>query len=709
MRPGLQPLHQLARLCGVQTAYYDVTHRRQLASPEALLALLRSLGVPVASFQNVPEALREQRAAQWRKPLEPVMVAWDGILPPVEVRLPRSVEGRLDCHLKLENGEARRWQGRVADLPVLKAEDLDGVQYVVRKLPLPETLPQGYHHLSLEVGGKSEEALVVSAPLKAYSPDEPPDTRLWGLFLPLYALRTRHTWGSGSFADIEPLTSWIAEAGGSVFGTLPLLPLFIGQGEPSPYLPVSRLLWSEFYLDIASVPELEGCPRAKAMLASPSFQDELKALRESPLVDYTRLMALKRRVLEELCHCIFASNSRRLDELYSFLRASPVVEDYARFRAAGDKNGISWRSWPERSRSGVLEPGDYREEDRRYHLYAQWLAREQLKDSIQKARKKGVSIYSDLPVGVHPDGYDVWRERGIFLPDVVAGAPPDVVFTRGQNWEFPPLHPERVREQGYRYVIAYLRQRLIHAGILRIDHVMGLHRLFCIPKGFEASQGLYLRYHPEEIYAIISLESHRHRVVIVGEDLGTVPPEVRPAMRRHGLHRMYVLHYELASSPGKGPPPPARNIVASLNTHDMPPFASLWQGLDIKERLHEGLLNETSARHEEKLYDAIRKALITALRSKGWVVAADILSVLKACLGLLSASRARVVLVNVEDLWLETRPQNTPGTRGANWQRKTRYSFEEFCLTPQVADILRMVNRIRRQGIGHTGSHSNRD
>ena len=147
--------------------------------------------------------------------------------------------------------------------------------------------------------------------------------------------------------------------------------------------------------------------------------------------------------------------------------------------------------------------------DRRYHLYVQWLAHQQIESVSEKAREKGVQLYLDLPLGVHPDGYDVWRERGAFILDASAGAPPDAVFTRGQEWKFPPLHPERIREQGYRYVIAYLRHHLRQAGILRIDHVMGLHRLFCIPNGMEASQGVYLRYPAEELYAILALESHR--------------------------------------------------------------------------------------------------------------------------------------------------------------------------------------------------------
>jgi len=304
-------------------------------------------------------------------------------------------------------------------------------------------------------------------------------------------------------------------------------------------------------------------------------------------------------------------------------------------------------------------------------------------------------------LGVHPDGYDVWREREIFMPDISAGAPPDAVFTKGQNWRFPPLHPEKIREQGYRYIIACLRHHLRCASILRIDHVMGLHRLFCIPKGLEAEHGVYVYYQAEELYAILALESHRHKAIIVGEDLGTVPSYVRPAMRRHDLHRMYVVHYELASDLRRGLPPVSSNSVASLNTHDMPPFAAFWQGLDIEERRRIGLLDKAGVKEEKNRLLSMKRALVTFLQDRDWLQGAenDIAAVLKACLSFLAASRARIVLINLEDLWLETHPQNIPSTRKEypNWRRRTQYTFEQFCQLPQVVDTLLTVNELRKR------------
>jgi len=700
---GVRFLHQLARLYGVQTAYYDVNHHRQQASEESLLAVLRSLGAPVASLQDVPSAWRERQQVLWQRVIEPVIVAWNGEPLPAGIHLPISAaNANLNCHLNLETGEHLRWEWHGADFQVLQTANIEGRQYVVKQLPLPGRLPWGYHCFTLELLGRQEESVLISCPLKTYTPPVELESRSFGVFFPLYALHSEKSWGSGDFSDLQALIAWVAGMGGRVVATLPLLATFLDElAELSPYLPASRLLWNEFYLDINTVPELRECPSAQALLESSLFQNEIKALRNSPLVLYQRQMALKREILKELCRCLFAGASGRLEELHRFAEAKPLVEDYARFRAAGDKHRNPWRFWPHPLRDGTLTERDYDEENKRYHLYVQWLAHQQIESVSEEAREKVVQLYLDLPLGVHPDGYDVWRERETFIPDTSAGAPPDAVFTNGQNWGFPPLHSERIRQQGYRYVIACLRHHLRCAGILRIDHVMGLHRLFCIPKGLEAAHGVYVRYQAEELYAILALESHRHETIIVGEDLGTVPSYVRPAMRRHNLHRIYVVHYELASDLRRGLPPVSSNSVASLNTHDMPPFAAFWQGLDIEEWRRIGLLDKAGVEEEKNRLLSMKKALVTFLQDRDWLQGAanDIAAVLKACLSFLAASQARMVLVNLEDLWLEIQPQNIPSTRKEypNWRRRAKYTFEEFCQMPQVVDTLLMINELRKR------------
>jgi 4-alpha-glucanotransferase len=592
----------------------------------------------------------------------------------------------------------------------LQTANVEGVRYVSRKLSLPDPLPLGYHQLRLELQGKSFESLLLSAPLKAYVPTGESQGRAWGVFIPLYALHSQRGWGSGDFSDLAALVDWVTGLGGGVVGTLPMLTAFLDEPfDPSPYAPASRLFWNEFYVDVTRVPELKRCPAAQAVLESSAVQRELEALRSLSLVDYRRQMAVKRTILAELAQCFFAATTEQHASFQGFVQSHPAVEDYACFRAIGERLRAPWPQWSQPLRDGVCKEGDYHEEARRYHLYVQWLAHEQLKTLSEKARAQGPGLYLDLPLGVHLYGYDVWRERDAFAIDASGGAPPDAVFTKGQDWGFPPLHPEKIKKQGYRYLIAYLRHHLRHAGLLRIDHVMGLHRLFWVPKGLEAREGVYVRYPAEDLYAILSLESHRHQSWIVGENLGTVPSYVNATLARHRIHRMYVVQYELPSEARRPLRAVPADSVASLNTHDMPPFAAFWQGLDIKDRLELGLMDEAGFQLEQQNHLALKEALLGFLQRKGWLkesspddVQASLQAILKACLTHLAASPSRVVLINLEDLWLETLPQNVPATgeERPNWRRKARHAFAVFGQMPQVLATLREVDRLRKREKG---------
>ena len=702
-------LNALARLYNVQTAYYDVTHCRRQVSAESLLGVLKALGAPVTSYQDIPAAVRERKQSLKRRLIEPVTVAWNGVHPGINMCLPAALDGApVACRLTTEAGEQSSWKSNTADLPVLESADVEGVRYITRKITLPERLPRGYHQLSLEIKGKSCETLLISAPQKAYKPAWEEASRGWGAFMPLYALRSNNGWGSGDYSALGDLADRVVGKGGNLVATLPLLPVFLDEPfEPSPYAPVSRLLWNEFYVDVTAIPELKTCDAARALVQSASFRQEIALQQQNPMVDYSKIMSLKRRVMEELCRSLYASDNARPGEFRRFIKENPLVERYAAFRAVMEKRHAPWQQWSQPLRDGNISGNDYDENVQRYHMYAQWLAHEQVRALSERSRARGVQMYFDLPLGVHASGYDVWQQHDIFAAEAAAGAPPDAVFTSGQNWYCPPLHPENIRAQGYRYVIDYLRHHLKYADVLRVDHVMGLHRLFWIPQGADASQGVYVRYHADELYAILALESHRHRSIIVGEDLGIVPEYVRKSMANHGLHRMYVLYYELADNPAKALRSISADTVASLNTHDMAPFAAFWQEDDIKERLSLGLVDAKGAVKERKNRHAVKSALTAYLREKKFLNKIDtgVRGALKACLSYLSASRARIVLVNLEDLWLETRSQNVPGTgeKFSSWQRKARYGLEDGFRLKEVGDTLEAVDRLRKHKSGKEG------
>lgn len=655
--------------------------------------MLRALGAPLDVPGDVPDALRERREELAGRLIEPVVPAWDGAASVVLSPPPNLVPERVGCRLHLEDGTVRSWRADVSTLrPAPAGRGVPRAAGV--ELPLPGPLPLGYHRLEVRLGSRSGAASVISAPLRAA--DTLPGG-CWGVFAPLYALHRERSWGVGDLSDLSALLASVRELGGSVVGTLPLYAAFLRDPvEPSPYSPVSRLFWNELFLDVEALPEVRADPATRRRVRSAGFRRELERLRAPELVDLGGAMELKRRVLEPAARALLAEPSARRDAFEAFRGERPRLEDYARFRAAGERWGVDWRRWPGPPRDGRLDGSELDPDVVTYHRYVQWATEEQLGALAGTDRR---ALYLDLPLGVNPDGYDVWRERDAFALGVSAGAPPDDFFPLGQDWGFPPPHPERTREHGYAYQIECLRHAMRHAGVLRVDHVMGLHRLYWVPHGAPADRGAYVRHRPEEWYAILSLESHRAGTTVVGEDLGTVPPGVRSSLRRHGVLGSHVLQMEI--DPDRSPPlrEPSGRSLASLNTHDMPPFAAFWRGLDIAQRVSHGLLTEVEATAERERRARLRETLTSQLRSEGRLRPGRPShgEVLTACLAALASSSARAVVVALEDLWGETRAQNLPGVAAhPNWRRRIAPSVDEAIGSGEVADRLRLVGTLRR-------------
>ncbi|HBI27157.1 MAG TPA: 4-alpha-glucanotransferase, partial [Peptococcaceae bacterium] len=279
-----QQLQQLAQLYGIETSYHDIKGQQQQAGPDVLFAVLRCLGLEVENSGDVHNALRECKVERWQQCLEPVYAFFAGETPALAVRLSaEQVNEMADCKLELETGEVKNWETRLSELPEEQSAEVEGSSYVLKKLELPP-LPLGYHHFTLTFSSASWETMVISAPERMYTLADSEKERIWGLFIPLYALRSADNWGVGDFSDMETLMQWAQKQGGGLVGTLPLLSTYLGQPfDPSPYAPVSKLFWNELYLDVARAPELEQCPAAQQLIQSPGFQEELEKLRNGDL------------------------------------------------------------------------------------------------------------------------------------------------------------------------------------------------------------------------------------------------------------------------------------------------------------------------------------------------------------------------------------------------------------------------------------------
>ena len=692
-------LHRLTRLYGVQSVYRDGLDQLRQAPAESIVHVLQALGAPLHRLDDLHDAIRHRRQERWRRIIEPVIVVWANQPLKAKVRLPREfAETTFRYQIELEDGTAR--EGELSDDPTIKpsARELEGISYVTRQLLGPAELAFGYHKLNLSNGSLDLHAHLFSAPLQAYAAAS--STKKWGLFCPLYALHSERSWGAGDFSDLEQLVEFTAAHGGHAVATLPMLASFLDEPfNPSPYAPVSRLFWNELFLDIEQIAELENCPAAKSILSA-SFATELQRLNAAPLVQYREVMALKRQILEALARTLSTQPSERRNNLASYVAAHPLAQDYAAFRANTEREGKSWLHWPAENRDGALPPDAIDDDAKRYHLYVQWLCQEQIAALRDKARARGTALYLDFPLGVNRDGFDVWRQRELFALGVNGGAPPDGLFIKGQEWGFPPLDPEKIRQQGYRYYIDCLRHHMGAADMLRIDHVMGLHRAFWVPEGFGASDGVYVHYRAAEFHAILNIESGRHHVEFVGENLGTVPDFVNRAMTRHNVRGMHVGQLGVNAEEAMALEEIPAKVVASLNTHDTATFMGFWQAKDIADRVELGLLEAAQAKNELDYRGAQRAALGSFLRAHGLLNGeASEAAILNAWLAYLAGQNEDFLLINLEDLWLEPAPQNVPGTwrERPNWQRKARYSLEQIRRLRPVGDFLHAISDIRRR------------
>ncbi len=689
MRSDARQLRQLAELNGVQPSYLDAANKRQVAQPEVLAGILKALEVPAGNEKEIRDSLRATRLRPYHQGIEPVIVAWDRAAIKITCHLPAKLAGkRWRTRLHFEDGRTKEIAPKARGLGT---NEIEGERFAAKELLL-EPLPFGYHTLELSAGNVTYRTLILSAPMRSFS--GPERKKSWGAFLPMYAAHSRESWGAGNVSDWERLSRWIGSQGGTVAATLPLLAAFLDYPvcEPSPYSPASRLFWNEFYLDITRVPEFAQCREAQSLVRSKKFQIQLRSFRRGDLVDYKAQWAARRNVLELLAKYFFSKGSPRRAQFERFLREHPELKDYATFRAVCDKQKTSWHNWPSRLRDGTLRKGDCDEPCRQFHAYVQWLAHEQMDELIRRMETNGVQLYLDLPLGVNPDGYDVWRERDSFALQASAGAPPDLFFSKGQNWGFAPLHPRRIRESGYRHVLAFLRFQMHHARLLRIDHVMGLHRLYWVPRRFEARQGTYVNYPAEEWHAIFNLESHRNRTRLVGENLGTVPPVVNESMARHGLREMFVVQFEERPNPRAALRTPPALSVASLNTHDTPTWAAHWRGDDLVECVRLGLLPRNQLAHAKKNRERLKVALVKFLKTEGLLKNLNPRpqEILRAVLAWLRVSDSEMVLINLEDLWLEKRPQNVPGTSSErpNWRRKAQLTLEQIFQDPRLRKVI---------------------
>lgn len=704
----------LRRLCarfGIATEYHDVWGQRHEVPREALDTLLRDAGVALPGEMSDPqrqyaEAEAEAGRAEWRRALPPVQRVSSGSQSfRVALRLPLDTQ-HFKWRLVDESGAFQEGAVQVSSLHASERAEIDGAMHALYPLEIPLALPAGYHLLSIV--GLAGETLVVCAPAHCHRPPAlDGGGRLWGLSLQLYGLRSQRNWGMGDFTDLGAFVAQAAREGAGVIGLNPLHALFPhNPAHTSPYSPSSRSHLNVLYIDVEAVPDFLDCAPARARVGSPDFLARLAALRDAPLVDHAGVAAAKHEVLE-LLYLRFQqrpSGDAEVEALARFReRGGEAVRQHALFEALQahfhqlDPQVWGWPAWPEDFQDldhpRVAAFAEEYAQRVGYFEYLQWQASRQLEAVGARCRALGmpVGLYLDLAVSVDRGGSDAWRHRASFALGAGVGAPPDVFNPNGQDWGLPPLRPDRLRDNRYAVFIEALRANMRGAGAIRIDHVMMLMRLFWIPGGGTPREGTYVHYPYEELLAILALESERHRCLVIGEDLGTVPDAMRDAMRRFGVLSYRLLYFEREGEGFKAPADYPRDAVVAISTHDLPTLAGWWSAHDLRTRFELGMFpgpelfeQQVLERAQEKvrlLQTVQRHAALPpgslAAAAGGSALDADAVAALH---GFLAAAPSSILMAQLEDALGEVEQPNLPGTVGQhpNWRRKYGQGLEDL-------------------------------
>jgi 4-alpha-glucanotransferase len=694
----IEDLFDLARQVGVETEYWDVAGERHVPSIDATLAVLRSMGHDVDGLGDVAaaRAAHDEQRGQWIT--DPIIVGWIGAPFSFELRVPiPSASGSLSIAIGLEGGGEVEL-GRVEPTPVRDERDAGGAFRVLRVELPPLTVEAGYHDLwiaSPALGKLRRRVFVAPRHMPRFGPEE----RLWGVFAPVYSLPG----GTGLGAHIGGLAALghaIDTFGGKIVGALPVLASWLGDPyDPSPYAPVSRRFWNELFVDLAALPELAHSPRAQSDL------DGLRSIghaanEKTRSFDYRHQYGFVRGVLETIVGDIDAWPASLADAFFDASVDGDVYE-YAAFRAYAEQQRAGWHSWSGGPRAGKLDVDSLDPAVVRFHEFGQYAMQRDLERLRADLRTRGQHLYLDLPVGAHGDGYDTWKHRDVFAWGVSAGAPPDDFFADGQSWGFPPMAPAASSRDGHRHFRDVLAHHMAVTSVLRLDHVMGLHRLFWVPDGMGAKDGVYVRSPREELLAVLAIEAQRHDCVVIGEDLGTVPDEIRAAMDDHALLGMYVAEFNQPSWPGADLVPPTSSQLASVDTHDTPTFSGWVHGLDIDRRHVNGMLGDAEADDARLERRQQVENLAAFLTARGDATPKrrepDERELLEGLIRFLGDSDAPAVLVSLDDLVGERNPQNVPGTLvdRPNWVQRFPIPVERLGADERVVDLLIALQECR--------------
>lgn len=738
------PLEKLAAANGIEPSWRDNWGGIHPTGPQTAAGLLAAMGVGGATAAEARRSLAAQIEAEWCEPAPPTLVvraAAPTLRFPIALSRAASRARRgapqVSIETVMEDGSRRFATFSPGDIVHAGTRTYRDRAWDRYEVPLPGPLTLGYHTLNVaarhdDAALRSSVALIVCPDREYEAPEAAGGARAAGLGVALYGLRSGRNTGSGDFGDLRRLTRWATRALGVRF--IGLNPLHATRNRfpyaHSPYLPLSSGFVNHLYLELEALPEFAVSDAAQRRVAAAA--PLLARLRASPHVPYDETDGFKLGVLRTLFEEFLSGcwnrpgGSPRRTRFEDYLaREGEALERFALFQAidahliAAGECGWSWRLWPEGFRRPDAPDAraflERRRDEVLFWQYLQWQLDEQLDQLNRDASQTGLSLgyYHDLALAVDGHGADTWAQQELFATGARVGAPPDDFNAAGQDWGFPPPHPLRDRAQGYRAFAAQVRAACRHAGLLRIDHVMRLARLFWIPDALPASAGAYVRYRQQDLLGILALESVRNRTVIVGEDLGVVPDGFRETMAAEGICSCRLLWFERHDDGScRRPEEYPRDAMVSITTHDLATFAGFWAGHDLLTRRAIGLFSDEPSFHralESRRQE--RRRLLEVLVATGLLGPERLGSSCEpadpdgelhnAVVALLCRTPSRFFVLAQEDLFKVPDQQNVPGTvtERPNWVWRMPWTVEELENAPAVRDFARMYHsNLERSG-----------
>ena len=717
-------LNHAAVLCGIEPEYWDIFGHHHVTTSEAKQAILRAMGWNADTAEDLRRSLADRELREWQRLAPPAVVAMES--EPVELPLGLPAE-RLGVDIAIEvrpeHGARESFSFPGHELEQVDSKVIDGRQWLRLRARPPVRLPAGYHEISVRCGDSETVTRYVSAPERAYAhPSLQHGGRAAGIAIALYGVRSQRNWGCGDFRDLAAVIDWAADDLRAAFvGLNPLHAIHNRRPfNTSPYLPNCTFYQNFLYLDIEGIDEYGRSAAAQRLRKSEAIDREIAELRAAEFVEYERVAALKIRFLS-LLYAQFLRECRqdpeRRREFDEFRRREgELLRLFALYCALdchlhrADPDVWLWTQWPapfQDPRSPETQ-AFAREHARqvKFFEWIQWQIDLQLDAAQRYARERNLSIglYHDLALATDRFGSDLWAHRPFFVDGCRVGAPPDDFAPQGQDWGFPPPNGERHREDGYRLFAESIRRNCRHGGALRIDHVMRLFRLYWIPEGSDATQGAYVQESAADFVRVLALESVRNQVIIVGEDLGTVEPEIRETLARAGMLSYRLFYFEKDKQgefhAAKEYPPQA---LVSSSTHDLPTLAGFWTGADIEARRRAGLADDNACREQWDMRVRDKQKMLDRLFAEG-LLRPDLPrdasaypewtgELHHATIGFLARTPAQLLAINQEDLTKETAQQNLPGAtwQYPNWGRKMRFTVEELRSDDQARNFTGMV------------------